>query len=152
MQPLMAVGKANRVKQHHLMAKSKREVSESSFDFLHYSIVDTFSRWLACATGLFFCVLVACNWQFCVFVTERDMRPDYFTHPLLLCRCFVHSTALNSATRAHPEKDLELIGFQVGQKLAERYAKDKSVPRKLLCLCLRTHPPSPHTLHAFAFD
>ena len=26
------------------MAKSKREVSESSFDFLHYSIVDTFSR------------------------------------------------------------------------------------------------------------
>ena len=30
------------------MAAAKREVAESSFDFLHYSIVDTFSRCVLC--------------------------------------------------------------------------------------------------------
>ena len=45
-----------------------------------------------------------------------------------LARSHTNTNTHDSATRTHPEKDLDVIGFQVGHKLAERYAKDKYVP------------------------
>ncbi|KAJ1493247.1 NO signaling/Golgi transport ligand-binding domain-containing protein [Baffinella frigidus] len=32
-----------------------------------------------------------------------------------------------SASRTHPERDLENVGFNVGQKLAERYSRDRPI-------------------------
>jgi hypothetical protein len=45
-----------------------------------------------------------------------------------VARSHTNTNTNDSATRTHPEKDLDVIGFQVGHKLAERYAKDKYVP------------------------
>ena len=56
----------------------------------------------------------------CMFVLTSSVST------LCLCTCpFTH--ARRSATRTHREKDLDTVGFQVGQKLAERYSKDKGV-------------------------
>mmetsp|Transcript_47477 Transcript_47477/g.148490 ORF Transcript_47477/g.148490 Transcript_47477/m.148490 type:complete len:173 (-) Transcript_47477:997-1515(-) len=34
---------------------------------------------------------------------------------------------ISSSNRNHPEKDLEMIGYTVGQKLVERYVKEKPI-------------------------
>ena len=139
-------------------AVAKREVAESSFDFLHYSIVDTFSRYAPCCQCAPSCLMLptgragtgrrkgdgcrrgdgrgtgaggagagpcgAYRRQACMPLTQPPCVPVRS----LPC----HDSA--SATRAHPEKDLDVIGFQVGHKLAERYAKDKYVPLRSACL------------------
>lgn len=58
--------------------------------------------------------------QACMHLTQLPAWPCTPAAPTMLDSV--------SATRAHPEKDLDVIGFQVGHKLAERYAKDKYVP------------------------
>ena len=151
----------------------KQEVAESSFDFLHFSLVDTFSRSVCLSSSVRpFCDPVmshpsrpmrhivmrlldcACICA-CVCVRARALahpgrwreRVNACLHArtrvlnggracmfvltssvstLCLCTCpFTH--ARRSATRTHREKDLDTVGFQVGQKLAERYSKDKGV-------------------------
>lgn len=150
----------------------KQEVAESSFDFLHFSLVDTFNRSVCLSSSVRpFCYLVmrrpsrpmrhivvrlldcACNcacvcarvlWRIpgrlrervnaCLHARTRILnggRACMFVltssvSTLCLCTCpFTH--ARRSATRTHREKDLDTVGFQVGQKLAERYSKDKGV-------------------------
>eukprot|EP00960_Hanusia_phi_P078246 768797-Hanusia_phi.AAC.4 len=39
----------------------------------------------------------------------------------------LHHAIVDKISRNHPEKDLEMIGYTVGQKLVERYVKEKSV-------------------------
>ncbi|EKX42759.1 trafficking protein particle complex subunit 6 [Guillardia theta CCMP2712] len=54
--------------------------------------------------------------------TKREVAESSFD---LLHHAIVDK--ISSSNRNHPEKDLEMIGYTVGQKLVERYVKEKPI-------------------------